>query len=268
MCKPPYRYLANQGISSYFTLAVMAIVISLIQGCVTETRPLFNEKVNYEKALEQRIQIGLGYLKQGDIAKAKRNMARALEIDSKSPAAHAGLALVFQEDGEPELAKKHFTKALSLDSSNTQIRDSYGEYLFTQKRYDDALREYKRVVKDSLYENRSRAFYRLGVCQLKTGALDDAEASFLKVMQMTGYKKPAAKELANLYLKNEQYAKAKKYYDFYTKDTIKTPADLWLGFRLERVFGNNELADSYAMALKNLYPYSQEYIEYRKMFGQ
>jgi len=40
---------------------------------------------------------------------------------------------------------------------------------------------------------------------------------------------------------------------------------LWLGIQLERVFNNQDAEASWAIQLKNNYPYSKEYLEYQKL---
>ncbi|HEY0894045.1 MAG TPA: type IV pilus biogenesis/stability protein PilW, partial [Cellvibrio sp.] len=39
---------------------------------------------------------------------------------------------------------------------------------------------------------------------------------------------------------------------------------LLLGIRLERVFGNKDKEASYLLVLKNRFPYSKEYLEYKQ----
>ncbi|HEY7884529.1 MAG TPA: type IV pilus biogenesis/stability protein PilW, partial [Cellvibrionaceae bacterium] len=43
------------------------------------------------------------------------------------------------------------------------------------------------------------------------------------------------------------------------------PQVLLLGIKIERIFGNNDKEASYALMLKNLYPYSPENLEYTQM---
>ncbi len=263
-----FKIKQNKRVITLALKFITAVTVSwLLTSCVTEQQQLFSRKVDFDKALTNRVELGLGYLQKGDIASAKRNMKRALELDPKSSEAHAGIAMVFQKDGEPDLAEEHYEKALSLAPKKTSIRDSYGEFLFQQNRFAEALTEYEKVVEDSLYEQRSRSFARIGMCYMALDKPQKAEESFLQSTKMSGDKKSAARELTKIYFNKEQYEKAKKYYDFYTKDEIKTAEDLWMGLRLERMFGNTDAAESYALALKNLYPYSQEYLDYKKMYN-
>ena len=70
-------------------LLVSSFVLSL-SGCVTSGGELFTAKIDMNRALKTRVELGLGYLKKGDATAAKSNMVRALEIDDKSSIAHAG----------------------------------------------------------------------------------------------------------------------------------------------------------------------------------
>ena len=255
--------------SMFLKTLKLSVLLSILflSGCVTEGGNTFTAKMDIERALQTRVELGMGYLKVGDTISAKLNMVRALEIDPKSVDAHIGLAHVFQKDGEFDLAEKHFKESLSIKSNNSVARESYGQFLFKQKRYEDALVQYAKVLDDTLYEFRPRSYYWYGLCYLNLQEIKKAEENFVKVMSMSGDRRPAARELAKLYFGQEDYSQAKEYFDFYTQDTIKNATDLWMGFRIERIFGNLNVAGSYALALKNLYPYSSEYLEYKKIYG-
>ena len=72
-------------------------------------------------------------------------------------------------------------------------------------------------------------------------------------------------ELADLAFQEQDYASAKRYLDRYHKLTKPTARSLWLGIRIERIFGNKDKMASQALALKNLFGYSKEYLEYKQL---
>jgi type IV pilus assembly protein PilF len=63
---------------------------------------------------------------------------------------------------------------------------------------------------------------------------------------------------------NQEYAEAKKHLDRYQALGQQSARALLLGIRLERVFGNKDQEASYLLVLKNRYPYSKEYLEYKQ----
>ena len=87
----------------------------------------------------------------------------------------------------------------------------------------------------------------------------------LSLGPIRGFTNPAAIELAELYFEDRVYPDAKKYLDIFGANSRQSARSLWLGIRLERIFGNKDKEASYALALKNLHPYSKEYLEYKRL---
>ena len=66
-------------------------------------------------------------------------------------------------------------------------------------------------------------------------------------------------------IKKGEFADAKRFLDVYSRNARQSARSLWLGIRIERIFGNKDKEASYALALKNLHPYSREYLEYKNL---
>lgn len=243
---------------------ISAIAIAwLVSACVTTTnRP--EQVIDLKKAEETHIQAGLGYLRQRDKESARRHFYKALKMNSKSAGAVNGLALVHQLENNPEEADKHFRKALNLDSDFSLARNNYGAFLYQQKRYPEAEKHLQIVSKDYTYDRRTMALLNLGRTQLKLDKDDEAEKSFKQVLSINFRVPMAQLELADLYFKKSNYTNSQFYLDQFGRSARPTPRSLWLGVRLERIFGNKDKEASYALALKNLHPYSAEYLEFKK----
>ena len=75
-------------------------------------------------------------------------------------------------------------------------------------------------------------------------------------------------ELAELKFDDGDYSRAKHYLDRFSERNRQVPQSLWLGVRIEKIFGNRDKERSYALALKNLFPYSDETLKYQKMVAE
>src|SRR3990167_2813570 len=119
--------------------ALLLLAASLLAGCVTtgNVDPMKTDK-GRDEARDAYVQLGIGYLQQGETERAKIPLKKALELDSSNADAHAALALVFQIEMETELADEHFRNALSASSDDTRILNNYGGFLYEQKRYPEA----------------------------------------------------------------------------------------------------------------------------------
>lgn len=250
---------------------VAALVLSLgatsMTGCVTTEDKLFSARYDQDKAIETRVQIAIQYLQQGDTERAKKNLFWAKEINDQKPRIYEVLGLVYQTTGESDQAKEQFEKMLALDPNYSRGRNNYAAFLYQQKEYKAAMEQFKKVVKDVYYENLPNAYGNLGRSALKVGDYDLAEQSILRAINMEKNNKNVQYklDLAGIYYQKGNYPRANDYFEQYRASVDKSSAKaLLLGVRIAEKFNDKNAAASYALALRNLYPRSQELLEYLK----
>lgn len=238
----------------------------VLTSCVT-TRSDSKSNVDKEKALEAHITLGMTYLQKNNRDGALSAFSRANKLDSRSAEAYQGLALVHQLNGERQLAEDNFKKALRgrADFSMSGVRVSYGKFLLEDGRYDEALPFFQKASEDITFPSRPNALYFIGMSALKTGDKVRAAGAFEHALNLNDRLAAASIELAEMRFVEGDYASSKKYLDQFTSNAKPTARSLLLGVKIERVFGNKDNEASNALALKNMYPYSKEYLEYKKM---
>ena len=244
----------------------LGLFAAVLTGCVTVTdggRP----KVDKKQVLESNIRLGMTYLQQDQRDNALRSFTKALEIDRRSAEAHQGMAMIHQINGEFDMAEKNYKKALRsrADFSRADIEFTYGLFLKERERCDEASKYFESASRDIAYRRRVNALYELGLCVDGMGQSDRAMAYYNHALNINRRFAPAALELAHKQFANKDYAEAKRYLDQFAANSRQIPRSLLLGIRIERVFGNKDKEASYALALKNLHPYSREYLEYKQM---
>ena len=111
-----------------------------------------------QEVVARAVELGIAYLRQGDTLRVKENIHKALDVDPRSPEAHASLALVFQQEQEWTLAESHFEKAIALDPKNSAARNNFGAFLFAQGRAEEAIAQLQVAVSDQFYVRRGQAF--------------------------------------------------------------------------------------------------------------
>ena len=238
-----------------------------VLGCVPVTGP-DSRVVDKQKAIESYITLGMAYLQQGNRDFARRNFEKALELDRNSAEANNGMGLLYQLNGENELAEASYTKALKDKASFTDARVNYGGFLYQHQRYEEAYNEFERAAKDLSFERRGLVLAYVGQTAAKLNNLERAKSAFEHSLNINSQLSLSMVELAELYFAEQNYALAKKYLDQYTSVAKPSPKSLWLGIRIERIFGNKDKEASYALALRNLHPYSKEYLEYKTLLEQ
>lgn len=245
----------------------MMIVLAAAGGCVTTSN---QRPVDVEAAYDKRIELGMKYLSVSKKDNARRQFSKALEMKKNGAEAHHGIALVHQANGEVQPAGEAFKKALRLSDEETQapISVSFGKYLVDRNRVSDACPYFEKAAKDFDYGRRAEALFLAGQCAAMTGNQERAKPAYEHAVNLNQNYSPALIELAEIYFNEGEYTKSKRLLDRFVKLNTPTARSLWLGIRLERVFGNRDKEASYALSLKNMHPYSKEYLEYKNLAPQ
>ncbi|UFH50088.1 type IV pilus biogenesis/stability protein PilW [Pseudomonas sp. KNUC1026] len=242
--------------------ALLLLLVGLLPGCVTtgKVNPMDTQKGRNE-ARDAYVQLGLGYLMQGDTERAKVPLKSALDLDSSSQDANAALALVFQAEREPKLAEEYFRKSLS-SGENARIRNNYGSFLFEQQRYPEAYEMFQKAASDPLYPERSRVFENLGMAAQQLNRPDEAQGWLEKAIAMNGRQPRALLELAEIAYDRKQFVPSRDYFQRFSQLSEQNARSLLLGIRLAKVFEDKNTAASYGLQLKRLYPGTPEYQQY------
>ena len=121
------------------------------------------------------------------------------------------------------------------------------------------------VVDDIYFKGRAIAFKQLGYSAAKLGKFDEVEPAYQRAVGLDSSLSSAKLELAEIKYNHQEYADAQVYLDGYRKQVQPASAKaLLLGIKLARVYEDKDDEASFALALKNLYPRSAEYLEYIK----
>lgn len=239
------------------------LVIGL-SACVTTTN---KGPVDLKSAHETRIELGMSYLSVGLRDNARYQFSEALKIKRRSAEAYHGIGLVHQANGEMEPAGDAFRRALrfSDDSNRSGISMSYGAYLMEQGQPEDACDFFEAAAADFDYGRRPQALFRAARCAQMTGNTARVKPAYQHALNLNQNFAPALIELADIHYQEENYPDAKRLLDRYHSVAESSARSLWLGIRIERIFGNRDREASYALALKNKHPYSREFLEYRRL---
>jgi type IV pilus assembly protein PilF len=237
----------------------------LMTGCVTtNTGPSKKPEVDTEKVMQNRLQLALGYMGKGDHERAREHLNKATEVNSRSPELHDVWALLYQREMELEAAESHYKKALSYDPTFTRGRNNYGLFLMKLNRIEEAHQQFVKGSEDLGYPKRSELLFKVGLTALKLDRVQEAEDAFTKSAVLNPQMSAAYLELAEIAYKRSDNDRSKKLLDKYNKTKSNaSPKGLWLGIRLDNSFGNQNAEASQGMALRKLFPNSQENLEYQ-----
>lgn len=251
------------------TLAALLLATIVSSGCVTVTESRFSAKASPEKAVDNYTQLGLGYLQRGRTDWARQRLAKALEIDPNNPAANDAMGLVWQSEGEDDLAEEYFKKSLSNDSSYTQARHHLGRLYLKQGRYADAADLLHDVVDDRYYDNRVAAFNDLAITTFHQDKRTEAIDVYMRALRLAPYNVDALVNASTLLFEEQRYEESQRYFDRFDRlverdQTDHTAHSLWLGIKLATISQQQKRAIQFAADLKQQFPDSDEYRQYRE----
>jgi len=242
------------------TLGIL-LLLSLSACVTTVTGPQKN--IDPTKQLEVLVKLGTGYIQNQEYGRAKENLTKALEIDPRSPGALNAFGLVYQLEGEMDLAEDYFKRAIAASPSFAMVRNNYGAFLYQQGRYEAAIEQLNVAIEDRLYPRRAQAFLNLGISYLKLGQDTDAENALLRSVQLNPRQPRALLELAEIKFKQKSFIDARRYYAQLETSRQTTSRSLWLCVQISRVFKNEDKAASCGLVLKNIFPNTYEYRRYQ-----
>ncbi len=223
----------------------LGLIIALA-GCVTVTETAGNAtQSNPTEMAEARIALGLGYLENGSMIKARENLEKALQHAPDYYRSQLSMAHYYEAVGENDSARKMYRTALSEHPKNGNVLNNFGTFLCKQGEYDTADQYFRRAVEQPYYYLISASYENAGLCALKAGKTDNAREYFkraidhdpnrlLSILQLTkmeieaGDYTPARLRLMDL---NQRYG--------YQKSSLK------LLIELEKRAGNSALEQKY-----------------------
>ena len=265
--KPTHR---NRTLLRAAQFAVKMSLSLLLAACVTETTGGFNAERSDRVALENYIQLAVGYLEQGDLANTKRHLGNAVQIDSNNSDVHSIWGLVYSREGEVDLADASFLRSLHINPANSKARNNYSAFLFANNRFRDAYEQLERVVQDVEYPGRPQAFENLGLAALKLDRPAQAEAAFSRAVQLDSQQIRSSLELAELNLAKNEAQQAGVYYRNYLAllqfyRVSHNARSLWIGIQLENALGNNANFQTYGEQLESNFSSSAENQLYQQL---
>ncbi|MFT7491552.1 MAG: type IV pilus assembly protein PilF [Pseudohongiellaceae bacterium] len=251
-------------LDSHFFVPFVFVMSVFVSGCISTTIGA-KRAVDKQKSLDSYMALGMAYLQRNDRDSSRRNFEKALALDGNSAEAHNGMGLLFQLTGEPDLAEASFERSLRSNPKLTQARVNYGVFLYSQNRFEEALDNFEEAAQDLSYDRRALALAYIGQTALKTGNVVRARSAFEHSLNVDNKLTLPMLELALMQFDEADFEASKNNLDLFLMTAKSSPKSLWLGIRIERIFGNKDKEASYALALKNLHPYSNEYLEYKKI---
>ena len=253
-------------------LPLILILFQLLVSCSSAD----TKTISDERKSDGHYQLGLAALNQGDYIKAKREIMLAIEAAPDLPQYYNTLGLVFMIEHENEKAEENFKKALKIDKKFTDARNNLGALYLEQRKFGEALDEFRAVLADTMYPRPHYAETNIGIVYRMQKQYDLAKQHFDAAIKMRGTHSEAYKQLGLMYdeqnlheLAAENYKKAREYFPYDIEALYRGALKMYM-------LKNEELGNTYlrrcldvqAMNTKEVaMPYLTECVELAKELG-
>lgn len=255
-------------ITSFYHFLLLVLLAASISSCVTVTKGGFSDKASPDKAAENFTRLGLAYLQQGNVNRARDRLRKALEIRPKYPQAHDAMGLLWQREGELDYAEESFLSALKYDPAFHLARHHLGLLMSQVEKFDKAEALLLEVSKHRFYENRSQVFKDLAINAYKQKNPKKSVGYYRTSLRLVPYDATALVNVSTLLFQLNQYPEANKYFQRLQKmvsnqQTKHTAHSLWLGVRLFSLLNQPARARTLARQLQKNFPNSKESKDYK-----
>lgn len=234
-------------------MGLMALLLLL--GACSQQK---DSNVDYERASEINTNLGIAYMQSGDLNQAKEKMEKAIKQNPESATANMAYGLLMQRIKEPDIADKHFKKALSLNPGDPNLQNNYGGFLCSIGKYEEGVAQFLKAMENPLYTTPQFAADNIGSCYLKQGDLSRAEAFYRKSLEIDKRFPSALYNMARLSYLKEEYLATRGYLQRFNDAVGDIPGTLWLCYQVEQELNNGRDANLCADKLLDNFPNSKE----------
>ena len=166
-----------------FRVPMLAVLFSSVwlAGCATSSS---SPAQAHNDTKDAYTQLGVAYLEQANLPRARSALERALEVDPRHAQALQAMALVYQQQGDVELADTYFQQAIDAEPTFTRARNNYAAFLYQQGQIEAACKQLESAAEDPQYANRAQLFTNLGQCYLALEEFDKARGHLTRAQRI------------------------------------------------------------------------------------
>ncbi|WP_299694821.1 type IV pilus biogenesis/stability protein PilW [uncultured Vibrio sp.] len=236
-----------------FRLSHFTLLASLcLMGCVSVTEGPPKIESDPIAMSESRIELGLGYMGQGNMVRARENLELAVKHAPSYYRARLSMAHYYEQVGEIEEARGAYQKALRLDAKNGNVLNNYGTFLCKQGEYEQADQYFNRAIDQSYYYLVSASYENAAFCAFKAGNTDQAKHYFARAIDHDPNRVKSILQLSKIEVNDADYDEARlRLFKFHQRYGYQIPS-LKILVELENKAGNGALEKKYQSKLDEL----------------
>jgi type IV pilus assembly protein PilF len=233
-----------------------ALLLTLVSVASAEAQT--NNKKNSQDMASINVQLGVAYLKQGNLAIAQEKLERAEKQNPRDPNVHGALALLYERLNRPKDAETHYRTAARLAPRDPNATNNYAVWLCKNGRTEEGVKRFLEAARNPLYSTPETAYTNAGVCLRAAKRLDQAAELFSLALQTRPNLAEAAYQMSELQFDRGKFAESRASLDKFLGAFKPTPDLLLLGVRVARATGDRLGEERYARTLRVEFPQSEQ----------
>lgn len=157
-------------------LVMLSFLLSL--GCAS------GPSARDQQQAEAHQNLAMSLVSRGQLPEALGQLLEAEKLDPRNPQIQYQLGLTYASRDRLDLSEKHLRQALRWKQNFTEARNALARVLNQQEKFEEALVEANKVVKDLTYPHPDRAWVTLGMVYFNQGETQAAREAFSRSIQI------------------------------------------------------------------------------------
>lgn len=207
-------------------------------------------------AANANVQLGVGYLRQGNLAVAQQVLERAFAQNPKDPNVHTALGLLYERLAQPERADDHYGRAVKLAPQDPEVLNNYAVFLCRRGQAPRGEKMFLQAAANPLYRTPEVALTNAGVCARGAGRTAEAEQYLRRALALKPAFADALLPLAEISLAKGNAFNARAFLERLLAAAPPTAEALALGMRIETAAGDTAAVAAYRERLAREFPQS------------
>jgi len=234
-----------------FGALAAVLLASFLGGCANQ-----QAIARRHDAAVYNTELGIAYMRRGELAVAQRKLDRALQENPDDPDVRSARALLFARLREPKQADREFRQAIRLAPKNPDFQNNYAVYLCSVGRIDEGVQTFIRAARNPLYMTPELAYENAGICLRSAHRDVDAGQMFRDALAIRPNFAQALWELADIDYAHGRLAQARREIEAFLASNQETPDLLLLAVKVTRAQKDPLDAELYARRLQLDFPNS------------
>ncbi len=237
-------------------IAVVLALTCLAGGCVSSSGPVDSQ--SKAKAAETNAQLGMTYLRQGNLAAARDKIEKALEQNPRTAETQQAAGFLYDRLGEDRKAQSHYDQAVRLSEGNPEVLNNAGAFYCRKGDKKRGEKLFLEAAGNALYRTPAAAYTNAGRCARSDGRPADAETYFRRALAFQPDQPDALLQMAGLNHDGGKDFQARAFLQRHMAVAPVSAQALWLGYRIERKLGDDSQSQEYARRLRTEFATSAE----------